>query len=58
MTLVCTSVGGAVDDNNSDRNEILELKDGSWIQVAAMIHARAEHAVSIINVENYLMFCK
>ena len=49
-------VGG--DDGRIYRNEILELVENEWRQVATMKMARDRHAVTIINVEDYWMFCK
>ena len=49
-------VGG--DDEISYRDQILELVNNEWRQVATMKMARDRHAVTIINVEDYWMFCK
>ena len=57
MCLVCIFLLGGRDGDNY-RDEILELMDGEWRQVATMKMARISHAVTIINVEDYWIFCK
>ena len=47
---------GGWDGNYYD--EILELVDGDWRQVATMQSARDSHAVSVINVVDYWQYCK
>ena len=43
----------------SSRNEILELIDNEWRQVATMQNARNGHRVTVINdVQDYWKFCK
>ena len=49
-------VGGWDDDYNG-HDEILELVDKEWKQVATMQTARSAHAVSIINNKEYWQYC-
>ena len=50
-------VGGY--DGGNSRNEILELVDNEWKQVATMKNARSTHGVTVINdVQDYWKFCK
>ena len=48
---------GGWDYGDNYRDEIMELVDGHWRQVATMRNARFMHAVSVINVEDYWNFC-
>ena len=48
-------VGGYDGDNR--RDEILELVDNEWRQVATMQNARNSHGVTVINVQDYWKFC-
>ena len=48
-------VGGWDGDNAHD--EILELEDGEWRQVATMQTARDVHAVTVINLDHYIDYC-
>ena len=49
-------VGGRDEEYNS-HDEILELVDVRWKQVASMQNARNAHAVAVINIEEYWGFC-
>ena len=49
---------GGIDDGYNYRDEILELVNNEWRQVATMQNARDSHGVTVINVHDYLMFCK
>ena len=51
-------VGGYGYDEDYDSDEILELVGSEWKQVATMKNARSDHAVAVINVEDYWSFCK
>ena len=48
---------GGYGTGSNPRDEILELVDNEWSNVATMEMARNGHAVTIINVEDYWMFC-
>ena len=47
-------VGGG----HRDRDEIWELVDGTWRQVATMLTARYDHAVSVIELADYWQYCR
>ena len=49
-------VGGWDGDNY--RDEILELIDNEWRQVATMKNARYSYRVIVINIQDYWKFCK
>ena len=48
-------LGGGYEYTVSD--EILELVDGEWRQVATMQSARYAHAVTVINLDLYIDYC-
>ena len=49
---------GGKDDGYNYRDEILELVGSEWRLVATMQNARGDHAVAVINVEEFWNFCK
>ena len=49
---------GGKDGDDASHDEILELVDGEWRQVAIMQTARYGHAVSLINLDTYWNLCK
>ena len=49
-------VTGGKDEAN-DHDDILELIDSEWRQVASLENARAATAVSVVNVEDYWKYC-
>ena len=49
-------VGGREGDIR--RDEILQLVDNEWKQVATMKNARNKHGVTVINVQDYWKFCR
>lgn len=50
-------LGGGWDGINN-RDEILAFEGGVWTEVARMQNRRSMHAVSVINIDEYWMFCK
>ena len=60
FSYVFPDITGGSSDGNSYQDSILQFNpdDGSWTQVGQLQESRYDHGASVVDIDNFINFCK